>query len=167
MNKYGNEEFFEIIEPVLNVSEFQELNNIRHHGMTRLDHCVRVAYYSYKVTKFLGLDYKLVTKAAVLHDFFTNEVEDMSLLKRFTKHPQIACDNACKYFDLNDKQKDIILKHMFPITLVPSKYIETYIVDFVDDVAAIYERCYSFGNEFRAAIVFLFLLLIDYFKFPK
>ena len=36
----------------------QSLQNFKHHyGSNRLEHCISVAYYSYKVCKFLNLDY--------------------------------------------------------------------------------------------------------------
>ena len=61
-------------------------------------------------------------------------------------------------------QEDIIKTHMFPVSLVPPKYIESWIVDIIDDICAIYERFYSTRKELNAASTFLFLLFINYFR---
>ncbi len=164
---YNNDEFFEIIQPILEVPEFKKLDDIRHHGITRLDHCLRVAYYSYLISKLIHLNYKEVTEAALLHDFFTDEVDDESMPYRLRRHASIACNNASKYFRLSEMQKDIILTHMFPITFTPPKYLESWIVDFVDDIAAIYEKFYSVRKELNAATNFLFLFLVNYIKFIR
>lgn len=160
----GNNEFFNIIKPIINNCEFDKLKDIRHHGITRYDHCMRVAYYSYIVTKFLRLNYKDTTEAALLHDFFTDEVVEENFIKRLTNHPKIAYSNASKYFKLNKMQEDIIKTHMFPITLTPPKYLESWIVDIVDDIAAVYEKVFSVRKELSAATTFLFLLLINYMR---
>ena len=61
-------------------------------------------------------------------------------------------------------QEDIIKTHMFPITLTPPKYLESWIVDIVDDIAAVYEKVFSVRKELSAATTFLFLLLINYMR---
>ncbi len=52
-------------------------------------------------------------------------------LHAFT-HGKIACDKASKEFDLNDIEKNMILRHMFPVTLVPPKYKESWLLTLVD-----------------------------------
>lgn len=120
--------------------EFMKLNNCIHHGISRLDHSYRVAYYSYKIMKALKLNYVEGTRAALLHDFFTDDVSEMAAINRFRRHPKCALENAKKYFDITPLQEDIIVKHMFPVTLTPPKYLESVIVDIVDDLSSIYER---------------------------
>ena len=88
------EKEFEIITEDISLnSEFMELNKCIHHGISRLDHSYRVAYYSYKILKFLKLNYVEGTRAALLHDFFTDDVEDMNAINRFRKHPKCALEN--------------------------------------------------------------------------
>ena len=50
---------------------------------------------------------------------------------------------------------------MFPVTLKPPKYLESWIVDIVDDVAGIYEKYRSSCNELKAATTFLCILFIN------
>lgn len=157
------EEFNEIIKPYL-IEEFDKLKDVNHHGITRYDHSIRVAYYTYFVTKFLGFNYEEATIAALLHDFFTDEVENELGIFKLRRHPKHALNNASKYFYLTDLQKDIISTHMFPITFTPPKYLESWIVDIVDDISAIYEKAYSLRKEISAATTFLFILLMNYIK---
>lgn len=164
MNEYNDSEFHFLISPIIGNTEYQKMKGVTHHGISRYDHCMRVAYFSYKITKVLRLDYKETTTAAMLHDFFTDEVDGEKSLKKLRKHPGYAVENAKKYFELSDKQVDIIKTHMFPVTFTPPKYLESWIVDLVDDFAAIYEKGSIVRGELRAATMFLFLLLVNFIK---
>ena len=160
MNKYKDSEFHRIVKPLLDNCPFEATKEEKHHGITRYDHSMRVAYFSYKVTKILHLDYKETTEAALLHDFFTDEVKEKNGLARLRQHPTCAVENAKKYFELSDKQEDIIKTHMFPVTFTPPKYLESWIVDIVDDVVSIYERAFWLKKEIKAVATFLLVLLI-------
>ena len=164
MNKYKNTEFRHIVKNIIDNCHFDETKDIVHHGITRYEHSMRVAYFSYKITKALGLDYKETTEAALLHDFFTDEVNEKNQIARLRQHPKYAVENAKKYFELSEKQEDIIATHMFPVTFTPPKYLESWIVDIVDDVASIYERGTTMKKELQAATTFLFVLIINYIK---
>ena len=56
----------------------------------------------------------------MLHDLFLYDwrINDPSRkgLHAF-RHPRIAFNNSSEIFDLNEKEKDIILKHMWPLTV--------------------------------------------------
>ena len=54
---------------------------------------------------------------------------------------------------------------MFPVTFTPPKYLESWIVDIVDDVASIYERGSTISKELKAAFTFLFLVFANFIKF--
>ena len=47
--------------------------------------------------------------------------------------------NTHKKWVLNDIEKDIILKHMWPVTFSTPHYLETFVVTFVDKYCAIKE----------------------------
>ena len=164
MNKYKISEFHRIVKPLLDSCPFEETKKNKHHGITRYEHSMRVAYFSYIVTKLLRLDYKETTEAALLHDFFTDEVKEKNGIARLRQHPSCAVENAKKYFELSAKQADIIKTHMFPVTFTPPKYLESWIVDLVDDVASIYERGKTMKNEIKTAVSFVFVFLINYIK---
>ena len=160
MKIYQDNEFNKIICEVSNNKEFQKLKKVKHHGINRYEHSVRVAYYTYKITKILHLDYKESTIAALLHDFFQEEVSDKNFVVRLRKHPGIAVKNATQYFKLNEKQIDIIKTHMFPITFTPPKYMEGWIVDFVDDASAIFEQGRVIKQHVKIVGTFLLILLL-------
>lgn len=164
MNRYNNSEFHSIVKPILDNCPFSETKKMKHHGITRYEHSMRVAYFSYIITKFLKLDYKQTTEAALLHDFFTTEVKNENSINRLIHHPKHAVENAKKYFNLSEKQEDIIITHMFPITFVPPKYLESWIVDLVDDIAAVYEGTKTMKKEIQTAATFVFMFIINYIK---
>lgn len=157
---YLNKEFNSIITDIINNEEFQEMKKITHHGITRFNHSLRVSYYTYLVTKKLKLNYIDATRAALLHDFFSDETENMKTKKALKEHPKIALENSKKYYELSKMQEDIILKHMYPITTKMPKYKESWVVDIVDDVASLYERTYSVNNKVKTAFNLLFIMLL-------
>lgn len=161
MKKFQDDEFYNIIDPIKKVEEYQKLKQIKHHGITRYEHSLRVAYYSYIVTKKLKLDYKEATQAALLHDFFIDEVENKNPITKLRQHPDYAVSNASKIINLSDKQVDIIKTHMFPITFTPPKYLESWIVDFADDVASIHERGNGIIKRCKKVAIILYVLFIS------
>ena len=80
-------------------------------------------------------------RAGVLHDLFLYDCENPEARpkKHISEHPKIALNNAEKLFVLNDIEKDIILRHMWPVTFSAPRYLETLIVTFVDKYCAIKE----------------------------
>ena len=136
------EKFLEIINDILANKSIQNLKLYKHHyAYTRLEHCLSVSYYTYVICKSLHLDYKSAARAALLHDLFFYDCEDkISRPKNHIKnHPKIALENANKLFNLNKKEQDIILKHMWPLTFSPPKYLESFIVTIVDKYCAFKE----------------------------
>jgi hypothetical protein len=149
MNKYIKElsekdiEFQQIIKPLISNTTVQQMENYRQHYETScFDHCYCAAYYCYLICKKYNLDYKSATRAAMLHDLFLYDWRvrqpDRKGLHAFT-HGKVACNNACKLFDLNEKEKDIIIKHMWPVTIEFPKSIEGFILTFVDKYCALSE----------------------------
>ena len=129
-----DKEFMDIARDTIYTEEFEKLRDIKHHyKVNRYEHSVRVAYWSYKIAKKLGIDTKEIVVGALLHDLFYQEVGE------FTSHPKIALDNALKSFQLTDIEQDIIVKHMFPATLHIPKYKESWIVCMVDKICATIE----------------------------
>lgn len=158
MSEFIDEEFSILIDPIKSLDEYQKLKDIKHHGITRYEHSLRVAYYSYIITKALRLDYKETATAALLHDFFIDEVSKKNPIAKLRQHPSYAVENASKIINLSDKQIDIIKTHMFPVTFTPPKYLESWIVDIIDDIASVYERGNNFRKHCKTAMIFLYVL---------
>ena len=157
-------EFENIIKDILDNEEFLKTKEKVHHGITRYDHLMRVSYYSFLITKFLRLNYYETTRAALLHDFFLDELENENKFNALQKHPICALENAKKYYYLTPLQEDIIKTHMFPVTFAPPKYLESWIVDLVDDAAGIYEQYGSSCRELKAAVNFLFIFMLNFIQ---
>lgn len=116
---------------------------IQHANVSCLDHSISVAYYSYLICRKLNLsvDCQSVIRGALLHDFFLYDwhlESDRKGLHGFT-HPQAALENAEEHFILNDMEKDIIVKHMWPLTLTPPKYKESFVVCLSDKFCSLIE----------------------------
>lgn len=92
---------------------------VHHHKFKTYDHVVKVATKAYELAqKFHGdFDMKSLLRGAMLHDYYLYNWRDRELwhYHHIKKHPKIAYVNACRDFDdLNAKEKDIILHHMWP-----------------------------------------------------
>ena len=144
----NNYEYRKITQDILKNREFKKLESFPHHRITRLEHCKRVSYLSYKVCKKLNLDYVSAARGGLLHDFFLNKYTLSNTRKLLLNHPVIAVRNAKKHFKLNDKEVNIIKCHMFPMNLkyIP-KYKESYVVSIVDKVCWAYEKITSHIEE--------------------
>ena len=158
------EEFENTFSDYINHPKVSEMKNYSHHGINRYDHSYRVALHTYRITKLFHLNYESATKAAILHDFFLDEVENKNAIERLTDHPDVDVSNAKKYFNINEMEEDIIKKHMFPITTSPPKYMEGWIVDFVDDYVSIFERIKSFSSSIKYSVMYQFLFFLLFFK---
>ncbi len=157
MSVNNEKEFHEIIKDILKIDKFDCLQNELHHGISRYHHCLRVAKGTYVITKKMHMDYERATRAALLHDFFTDEDTALYDVKeKFKIHPDIALKNASKYFLLDPKQANIIASHMFPVCKVKPKYKEAWITSFVDKGVAFYE-IYRFKVSLVMGIWILFL----------
>jgi len=138
-------EYMTIIKDLLKNEKLLKLEEITHHHYTtRLSHSLFVSYVSYKLAKSRGLDYISTARAGLLHDFFLEgrqDIEKMGLGSHNSAHPKIALKNAQEITEINEVEKDIILKHMFLCTFkggVP-RFKESFIVTLVDKYCAITE----------------------------
>jgi uncharacterized membrane protein/HD superfamily phosphodiesterase len=144
-------EFYNIVKDVYKHEEFMKLDRYFHHNSSIYAHVRDVAYLTYRICKYLKLDYRSGARGALLHDFFLYDWRDHDLpdLAREkyhgVEHPKIALANAEKYFTLNDIERDIIVKHMWPLTLMPPRYKESYVVSFADK----YLSSKEFFDEFK------------------
>jgi len=138
-----NKEFNNLVKDIVNNKTFIKVANYNHHGITRGEHSIRVAYYSFKVSKKFNFKTKEITRGAMLHDLFENS-DDETLkesFKRIFTHAKTSRINAENNFSLNEIEKDIIEKHMFPLNLKLPKYKESFIVSLIDKCVASYEFC--------------------------
>lgn len=162
MNGLNDREYKYYVMDILDNDEFKKINNIEHHGTTRLEHSIRVSYYSYKISKLLLLNYEKTARAGLLHDFFISK-EDRTIkdifLSTFT-HPKESVKNSKNNFDIDEIEENIIKSHMFPLYTSIPKYAESWVVTLVDKAVATYEFSLKFSTKISyAANLFLLLIL--------
>lgn len=172
VNYFDNQEFSNIIEELVTNKTVQEMKKYRqHYETTCFDHCYMVSYYCYLICKKYNLDYVSVARAAMLHDLFLYDWRvrqpDRKGLHAFT-HGKTACENASKLFDLTQKEKDMIVTHMWPVTMKFPTSMEGFILTFVDKYCATSETFEVIKSKmfmkkvFRYAYVFFSLLMIRF-----
>lgn len=152
----NDSEYMAIVGDLLEKKEVQKLGDYtQHHNGTRLDHCISVSYESYRLAKRLNLDAVSTARAGLLHDLFYYDwrTTKFNLGSHAFIHPRVALRNAEKLTDLNEKEKDIILKHMWGATIARPKYMESSIVSFVDDEQAITEYFSHVGKEVKLKLM--------------
>lgn len=160
-----NKEFYKITKDLINNPIVLQMKNYKQHYDTSCyDHCLEVAYWSYLYCKKHNLDYISVARASLLHDLFLydwrHSYKNLNGWHAF-KHPQIALKNALTICNLNQKEQDIILKHMWPVTFFKfPKYKESYIITVTDKLSALkscfiyYTSCLYKKNFLRYAYIF-------------
>lgn len=139
---YSEKEFYTIASPILRNSEFQRRRQFLHHQDSVYEHSLRVAWVSYrmakKIQKYRSVNIQNVVISALLHDFYTTPWREYKTPILWKKHGfvhgKIAAENAYQIFPnlMNEKIKNSIERHMFPLTIVPPKYLEGWIVTMAD-----------------------------------
>ena len=162
MTKKKQEEFNNIVQDIVDNNEFNKLNKELHHGITRFEHSLRVAKYSYKIAKLFNMKHtEETTRAALLHDFYLDDnLKGQSGPKKLQTHPEMALENSMKYYKLNELQQDIIKSHMFPCNLTIPKHKESWLVSGVDKVVGAYEMLrYKTALYAGIYLIFMFQLI--------
>ena len=115
----------------------------QHGNVTTFAHSVRVAclavWMADRAHLWHRVDLRSLIRAALLHDYFLYDWHDWDngthRWHGFT-HGHAALVNALSDFKLNAIEKDSIEKHMFPLTPIPPRYIEGYLVTLADKISA-------------------------------
>ena len=137
-------DYYIVVADLLCRDEVQELADFTHHKMTtRYQHCLNVSYYNYKLCRLLRLDADSAARAGLLHDLYHYDTARYSrsspAIRHSHYHPQVALEAAEKLLDMNDRERDMIGNHMWPVTVPRPKYAETYIITVVDKYCAVIE----------------------------
>ncbi|MDY2921984.1 MAG: HD domain-containing protein [Eubacterium sp.] len=114
------------------------------HGSTSVyEHSVKVAYISLCLAKWLHLKVDPVSlmRGALLHDYFLYDWHEKDRSHRLHgfRHASTALRNAERDFQLNEVEKNIIARHMFPLNPIPPKYKEAWVVCLADKYCAFLE----------------------------
>ncbi|NLM12291.1 MAG: phosphohydrolase [Epulopiscium sp.] len=142
-------QFLELIKDYYQSDLIKQMDKHIYHGTTTtLEHCKNVAWISYLINEKLHLnaDEKELIEAAMLHDFYFYDWNDGEPIRKKVglDCPDITCDNAVKDFGIDEKERETIRSHMWPlnITKIP-KSKEALIICFADKYCALIERIRS------------------------
>lgn len=111
---------------------------IQHSMVSTLEHCLFVSFMSFIICRFFKLNYYSAARGGLLHDLFLydwHDIEHRGKLHGLT-HPTKALENANVYFKLSKMEQDIIVKHMWPITIKFPRYRESFVVSLADKFCA-------------------------------
>lgn len=143
MSKKNLEKYNNIVQEILENEEFKLRKNYKHHGkITVYQHCKKVSLLAYKIAYYIPtVNEKNAAIAGLLHDFYYNPWMENKNKKSFFKkhgfvHAKEARDNAYKVFPnlMNKRIENSILRHMFPLNIVPPRYMESWIVTISDKI---------------------------------
>ncbi len=127
---------------ILLSQNMQMERNFRQHDTTDCyEHSICVAYICLKLAKAFHwhIDTKSMVRGALLHDYFLYDWHDGNKYQKTFHtyvHPLYSLRNAKREYDLNAIEKDVILKHMFPLTPMLPRYKETILITIADKCCA-------------------------------
>lgn len=136
----------EAAKDILASPNFQKTKgHIQHGNMTVNNHCMNVAKCSVAICDKLRLscNRRELIRGALLHDYFLYDWHDKDHIAIHNLHgfyhPGIALQNAMKEYELTQIEKDIIKKHMWPLTVVPPRFKEAWVVTAADKWCSLLE----------------------------
>lgn len=138
------EKINDMIQILEEKGRFKETKNFIQHGdVSVYEHSILVAKKSLELAeKFnIDVDEEALIRGALLHDYFLydwHEKDDSHKWHGFF-HPMKSLKNAMRDFDISEIEEDIIKKHMFPLTPVPPKTKEGWLVCMADKICAMKE----------------------------
>ncbi len=156
------DEWLLYVEEILLSDEFQKRKLFpHHHNLSVWDHSILVSFKSFVVAKYFGASPRICAIAGLLHDFYTQawlysdellKIDDGKYLSEFKikkplfkmhgfVHGNDAALNVLEYFPQFNADRIInsIKRHMFPLTIIPPKYREGYIITCVDKLNSVRE----------------------------
>lgn len=138
MNRFMRE-FIQTTGELLESDQVRMMGRWKHHGpISTLDHSLFVAYLSFRAARFLGLDERAAARGGLLHDLYLYDSKDKSAHPGWQcfDHPRAAARNAEQLTELSDKERNIILSHMWPLGGPLPRSLEAWLVDLVDTICA-------------------------------
>lgn len=133
-------EFYKLTGDLLATPEVQSLAGfVQHDTFDRLQHVLSVSYLTYHYCSRHSLDSRTAARAGVMHDLYYYDwhENDWSHRPHGYRHPGFAVINAKKLCGgLDKKTENIIRRHMWPLTPVPPRYREGWVIVAADKYCA-------------------------------
>ncbi len=119
--------------------------HIQHGNVTVNNHCLNVAKYSLAISEKLHISCSReeLIRGALLHDYFLYDWHSREHVPIYKLHgfyhPGVALKNALEEYELTPRERDIIKKHMWPLTIMPPTCREAWIVTMADKWCSLLE----------------------------
>lgn len=146
-------EYLSLVSDLMESEGIKNLDNyIQHSDITTLKHVICVSYITYKACKHFNLNYTAGARAGILHDYVTydwHDPGDGSHRLHGFRHPGFALNNSKQITELSPLEENCIIRHMWPLTPIPPKYKEAFVLTLVDKYCATKEtfRKYQHNPE--------------------
>lgn len=141
-----NQIIYENAHDILHSTNFKQTKNYIQHGtMSVHRHCITVTKCSVWINRkfHLNCQERDLIRGALLHDYFLYDWHDNEHIQPWRLHgffhPGIALKNAKEEYVLSAREKDVIKKHMWPLTIVPPRCRESWVVTIADKYCSIME----------------------------
>ncbi len=127
--------------------------HIQHGDVTVNEHVWNVARHSVEFCDRLHIPCRKeeLIRGALLHDYFLYDWHQPHKTNPFKLHgffhPGIALKNAAEEYDLTDRERDIIKKHMWPLTVIPPTCREAWIVTAADKYCSLMETMHFYKGH--------------------
>ena len=104
---------------------------MQHSDISVYKHCISVAYTSVELAErfSLNVNRKELIRGALLHDYFLYDWHEKDASHKWHQ-------NAKNDFELTRREENIILRHMFPLNIVPPMCKEAWLVCLADKICA-------------------------------
>lgn len=153
--KERREKIEQYAKDILESGNFRKTEQYIQHGNVSVKkHCLSVAECSLFIEeklKKLGIrcQEREMVRGALLHDYFLYDWHDKTSHERLHGfyHPGVALVNASREYRLSERERDIISKHMWPLTVKPPACREAWIVTTADKYCSLRETILCRGER--------------------
>lgn len=98
---------------------------------------------AFRICRILHFDARAAARGGLLHDLFFYDAIERKIAEpsrsHIFEHPLDALENAKTVTELNSKEENIIVSHMFPLSKNMPRYMESFIVSHSDKTCAVKE----------------------------
>lgn len=144
----------EAASDILSSENFRRTREHIQHGRVTVNaHVLSVARCSIALSERLRIpcSRRELIRGALLHDYFLYDwhIPDEANPHRLHGfyHPGRALRNAAREYRLTERERDIIRRHMWPLTLVPPGCREAWIVTMADKWCSLMETLYIYKGH--------------------
>ena len=136
------EEYYSYVKDLLDDKSVLSLGEFRHHiGTTRFQHSLNVSYYTFLLCRMFRLNTRAAARAGLLHDlfFYDRHKHEKVANSHPAEHANIAFYNASQMFPIDELEGDMIINHMWPMTIHLPRHLETFMITLADKFCAVAE----------------------------